>query len=395
MLPLLFVCLVRAEPSSNIRVGLFANHPFHRLTVDGYGGLRVSGQRAQGSLTITLQAGKVRVRDQKNLDILAPSVTVASRAGRWLDLKTDDRRQKRTVGWLEINAKSPDLQVVDVVPLETYVLGVVDGELGSVHFNPESLKAQIVASRSYVLASRGRHAKEGFDFCDSPHCQSFKGTGAIENEFKMAVEMSRGQYLSYNGKPIPAYYHDSCGGKTASIQDVWDSSPLPYLQSVQDGDREGAYCRFSPHAQWTFVANRHQLCDCFQREGWIPTSEALDAVRVIMVNASGRAQQVLIQSSHPLWVPGPDVRAAINRYFGKEVLSSTVFLVKKQGDQFYFSGRGWGHGVGLCQWGAIEMAKKGKTYREILQHYYPGTQIERLPEPQYASVGSDDTSTKL
>ncbi len=386
LLPGLFLTLSFAEPSSNIKVGLFANRPVHCLMIDGYAGLRVNGQRAWGTVTVTLQQGRLRVQDEKALDFTASTVTVASRAGRWMDLKTEAHYKKRTIGWLQLTANGHDLQVVDVIPLESYVLGIVDGELGSVHFNPEGLKAQIVASRSYVLASRGRHKKSGFDFCDSPHCQMFKGTDAIQSEYKLAVEMSRGQYLAYKGKVVPGYYHDSCGGRTASVQEVWDSPAVPYLQGVQDGDSSGAYCRFAPRAQWMFVVNRHQLADCFQRAGWIREHEALNAVRVVSLSGSGRAEQVLIQSQHSAWIPGPEVRSALNRYFGKEVLASTVYRVRSQGDLFYFSGQGWGHGVGLCQWGAIQMANKGKTYREILKHYYPGTQIERLPEPQYVTT---------
>lgn len=373
-----------AQTPTTIRVGLLANRSFSAVTLDGYSGLRASGQRAQGTLKVTAKGPVVEVSDGKALHLKLAVVTVASRGGRWIDIGMEGRTLKRTVGWLQISAKSGQLHIVNTVPLETYVLGIVDSELGSVHFNPESLKAQIVASRSYVLASRGRHKHDGFDFCDTPHCQAFGGTSAIRSDFKLAVETSRGEYLSYGGHPIPAYFHDNCGGRTASIQDVWGTGALPYLQGVQDGAHNDPYCRFAPRAHWHFAADRRTLGECFRKEGWIAEHEALDSLHVVSLDPSGRAQQVLIQSNHPLWVPAVQVRQALNRYFGSEVLSSTVFVIKREKDNFYFIGRGWGHGVGLCQWGAIQMAKEGKTYREILQHYYPGTQIDRLPEPQYA-----------
>jgi stage II sporulation protein D len=376
--------------STSVRVGLFANHPPEQIEVTGYAGLRILGDSASGAVTLRAHTGEVEARDAKGHSWRAPVVTLASRGTRWIDLKSP-AAGRRTVGVLHVRALNGRLQISNVLPIETYVLGVVQGELGSLHFNPESLKAQIVASRSFVLASRppagqagGRHAADGFDFCDGPHCQVFSGTREINGAFKTAMQETRGQFLSYQGRAIPGYFHDTCGGRTASVSDVWGAPRAPYLCGVADD-----FCRHARRAQWSFRASRGALRSCLAEAGWIQDAEALDGLRVATFDSSGRADQVCIQAHHSLWVPSAAFRQALLRHFKGEVLPSTLFQISRNGSEFIFAGKGWGHGVGLCQSGAIAMASAGKSYREILSHYYPGTQLDRLPELQLAAIAPD------
>lgn len=377
--------------ATTIRVRLLASEVLSTITIEAYGGLRISTDRAQGRVIIRAVGNEVELRDTKSLRIQKPILNIASRAGRWMDIQRPDRKTRRTVGWLQLRANDGKLEIINVLPLETYVLGVVEGELGSLHFNPESLKAQIVASRSYVLGSRGRHGKVGFDFCDGPHCQVFGGTASIRSDFKLAMQESRGQYLSFRGKPVPGYFHDNCGGKTAAVEDIWKAQPTGYLQSVSDGEDE-SICKVSPYSRWTYSAPREDLRICFFEAGWIQNQDALDTLRVIRINSSDRAHQVLIQSNHPRWVSAKEFRKTVNTYYNREVIKSTYFTIDKTKNGFEFEGRGWGHGVGLCQWGAIAMGREGKTYKQILRHYYPGTVLERLTEPQYVTNDHDHSS---
>lgn len=379
-----FVC-AQDTSATTVRVRLLSTENLSRLTLRAYGGLRISSERAQGGVTLVACGGQVDVRDERGLKIIKPVVNLTSRAGRWIEIERPGKPPRKTVGWLQISARNGRLQIVNVLPIETYVLGIVDAELGSLAFNPESLKAQIVASRSYVLASRGRHRKESYDFCDRPHCQAFGGTSSIRSDFKAAMEISRGQYLAYKGKPIPAFFHDNCGGLTAFIQDIWPCSASPYLQSVSDGNGAQAFCRNAPRAEWSFHATHEKLRDCFLRAGWITPPYALDTLRVIRVNTSSRAHEVLVQSHQPRWIPAKQFRRVINRHFRGEALKSTFFTITKTKDGYDFNGRGWGHGVGLCQWGAIEMAREGYDYKQILEHYYPKTTLQRLPDLLYVA----------
>ncbi|MFA5974614.1 MAG: SpoIID/LytB domain-containing protein [Elusimicrobiota bacterium] len=377
---------------STVRVRLLANETISQITLQAYGGLRISAERAKDEVVVTACDNQLDIRDAHGPKIIQPVANLASRAGRWIEIQRPKKAPRRTVGWLQISARNGKLQIINVLPLETYVLGITEAELGSLDFNPESLKAQIVASRSYVLASRWRHRKEGYNFCDTPHCQAFGGTSSIRSNFKLAMQISRGQYLSYKGKPIAAFYHDNCGGITAAVQDVWKCPTVPYLQSVSDTNGTDTFCQSAPRAEWHFEAPGQQLRMCFLRAGWIVGLDALDTLRVIRRNSSHRAHQVLIQSNQPRWVPAKEFRQVINRHFHGEVLKSTFFTISKTKDGYEFNGRGWGHGVGLCQWGAIEMAREGYTYQEILDHYYPGTTLERLPEPAMLAATSQNHS---
>jgi len=389
--------LTALEPPKAVRIRLLSNETLSSVTLEAYGGLRVSQQRAWGKVTVSVIGNALHIVDEKDLNFVTTHANFASRAGRWVDMQRPYKTSKRTVGWVQITVNDKKLRIVNILPLETYVLGIVEGELGSLNFHPESLKAQIVASRSYVLAKKSRHRMDGYDFCDRPHCQVFKGTESIRPAFKLAMQSSKGEYLSYNGKAIPAFYHDNCGGKTAAIQDVWKTPSCAYLPSVEDNqqssdanpdkdDDELNYCRNAPRANWTFEAKRDVLRKCFNQEGWITGFDALDTLRVIRINSSERAHQVLVQTAHPRWIGAAEFRRVINRHFDSEVLKSTYFTITRNKDTFTFSGKGWGHGVGLCQWGAIEMGNQGKTYKEILAHYYPGTKVERVLEPVFATT---------
>jgi stage II sporulation protein D len=364
--------------SPNVRIGLFNGRPIDKFQIVGYSGLRISGRIAHGVVTVARHGPMVFARDSEGGFWQDQSLTIASRSGRWMDVEIPGQGHKRTVGILEVNTHGKALQVINILSIETYVLGVVNGELGSLQFNPESLKAQIVASRSFVLASRGRHAVEGYDFCDGPHCQVFSGTAEINQKYKAAVEETRGLFLTYGGRAIPGYFHDNCGGHTAAIQDVWGSAAVPYLQSVEDG-----YCLRSPRAHWSFPVDRKRLTQVIRQAGWLPGSDALDTVRVASFDHSGRADQIAIEGNHSVWVSAAAFRQTLSRSFKSEVLPSTFFSIEKTRTGFLMVGRGWGHGVGLCQQGAIQMANTGRSYRQILAHFYPGTSLDRLPDVEF------------
>jgi stage II sporulation protein D len=369
------VAIPAAAQPTTVRIGLFQGRTPQTIQINGYGGLRVSGRAARGTLTVSCRGNQVVAKDAHGAMWGSASLTVASRGGRFIDVEGDGLAVRRTIGYLQIRLYENRLQIVNVLPIETYVLGVVEPELGSLQFNPESMKAQIVASRSYLLATRNRHRSEGFDFCDRPHCQVYGGTHAINQAFKQAMQETRGQFLAYAGKPIPAFFHDNCGGRTASMGDAWHIDNAPYLASVEDD-----YCKTAPRHHWTYRIDRRILRQALAEAGWIQEFDALSALRVVSFNSSGRADQVCIQTNQPRWVPADEFRQALNRHIGSEVIPSTLFMVKKDQQEFLFVGRGWGHGVGLCQWGAIEMARAGKSYKQILRHFYPGTSFDRLPD---------------
>jgi stage II sporulation protein D len=254
----------------------------------------------------------------------------------------------------------------------------VEPELGSANLPEEVMKAQLVASRSYLLAVHDRHPGKVYDFCDSPHCQVFRGVPANTSALQHASEACRREYLTFRGKPAAAFFHHSCGGMTASIEDVWPGAKIPYLQRVQDGPANRAYCRKGMLAFWAVKKDIAWMKKALVRAKLMKQEETLEKLEVVRMDKSGRAHEILIEGTRQHWVSAAAVRVAINRQADKEIVYSLMFKVSRQGSLFVIKGRGWGHGVGLCQEGAIEMAREGKTYREILNHYYPGTKIDQL-----------------
>ena len=239
------------------------------------------------------------------------------------------------------------------------------------------MKAQLIAARSYILAVRDRHPGEDYDFCDSAHCQMYTGHLRFPLKFRNAAAACRGLYLRYKNAPAAAFFHHSCGGSTAAIEDVWPGGAVPYLRRVQkDSDQEYLGGKGT---LWHFSIDRKAFMKLLVQEGWLGKHDALERLKVIRMDGSGRAQQILIEGNSQRWVKASVFRNAVNRRFHSEVLPSMLFQISSSGSLIRFEGRGWGHGVGLCQAGAMLMAREGKTYRQILQHYYPGTTIARLP----------------
>src|SRR6185437_13090983 len=173
----------------------------------------------------------------------------------------------------------------------------------------------LVASRSYVMAMRGRHRKEGYDFCDTPHCQTFRGMASV-NPLVIAAGLAvQGEYLSHHGRVVPAFFHDNCGGETTTPKAVWGIS-IPYLRGVRDGPAGESYCRFAPSAHWEKFVSRTRLGECLAARKIIAAGAPLVSVQVVDRDASGRARVLALKTDHAIRVPVRKFQAALNDYFG-------------------------------------------------------------------------------
>ena len=263
--------------------------------------------------------------------------------------------------------------VVRLVELEDYVAGVLAGEAGDLT-QPEALKAMAVAARSFATRSRGRHAAEGFDFCSLTHCQVYTSQ-APQERFRAAARATAGQVLRFNGEVIRAYYTGNCGGHSQSAANVWPDQAAPYLPAQPD-----SYCLRdgnSParNVRWTTRLPAAQLEAALRSEPAMDPGGQLRRLAVLQRDATGRVRRLEIAGSVRHEVDGNAFRFLIGRRLGWEKLKSTAFEVRREGGDFLFEGRGFGHGVGLCQAGAARMAEAGFDYRRILAHYYPGTEL--------------------
>jgi stage II sporulation protein D len=265
--------------------------------------------------------------------------------------------------------------ITRAISVEDYVRGVVAAE-GSLEREPEALKALTVASRTYVLKNLGRHAKEGYDFCTTTHCQRYipADADALDNvpeRVSDAVAATKGEVLrDGNDELAAAYFSASCGGATANIGTLWGGSAPPYLRGVRD-----EYCTGEAHHDWTDVISQAQLLKALESDPRTNVGARLSSVNILRKDASGRAEVIAIEGDRRITVSGWDFKIIVGRALGWNLLKSSRFEISRSGSNFVFRGSGFGHGLGLCQEGAHVMAERGAGYRQILAKYFPSTRI--------------------
>jgi stage II sporulation protein D len=271
-------------------------------------------------------------------------------------------------GFLTVTKFNSRAVVVNVLTVEDYLKGVLPKE-ASPGWGAEALKAQAVISRTYTLANMGKHGGLGFDMCDTTHCQVYGGAAWEALSCNVAISATKSEILTYGDKLAQTVFHANCGGHTEDPKYVWNwgGATPEYLQGVKCG-----YCDDAPHAYWEKTLD----------ESFIRQKLALYGVGTIKsitikgVTPAGSAQEVVIKHSKgTLEINAYKFRLAVDAW---QIRSTTFDSIKKDGDKFILKGRGWGHKVGLCQWGAKGMADKGKKYKYILEYYYPKTKIEKV-----------------
>jgi stage II sporulation protein D len=270
---------------------------------------------------------------------------------------------------LELQAQDGLLKLIATMPLEDYVAAALQGE--SLNFShAESLKAMAVAVRTYAARFRPRHQDEGFDFCDNTHCQNLNFTGSTP-AIRSAVEATRGELLWWRGSPAATYYHQNCGGTLAAGEEVWPTVHAPYLKGHVD-----PYCKQGAPLPWQAEFTRGEFEKALRGQGLV-VPPAWTKLEIVLRGGSGRALKLEFKGEPQAarFVSASSVRFAIGRSFGWNRVRSDLYEVETTEASVIFKGRGAGHGVGLCQAGAEEMAKEGQSYRQILDFYYPGTKV--------------------
>jgi stage II sporulation protein D len=273
---------------------------------------------------------------------------LAARLDGSLTLETAASPRLSFPGPLEIRSQDGRLLLTLRMSLEEYVAGVLAGE-SSVFQSVEALKAMAVAARTYAVRHRQRHRAEGFDFCDTTHCQDLR-LAALSDRLRAACDATEGELLWYEGAPADTYYHRHCGGATEAAQYVWPDIRVPYLKQQAD-----TFCVSTGRAEWRAEIAKPDLGGDVAILGRTPSG------RVAEVRVAGRRMS------------GSDFQLAVGRALGWDKLRSNFYQIIDRGDRLVFQGYGAGHGVGLCQVGAEQRGQQGHTYRQILAFYYPGT----------------------
>lgn len=286
------------------------------------------------------------------------------------------------------------LSAINVVEMENYLLGVVPFEIGRLGATAiEAMKAQAVAARTYAIGNMNGRGSLGFDFYATVADQVYGGTSGEDSVVSRAVRETRGEIITHAGRPIMAYYSSTCGGHTADVNESWPwRPPQPYLKGRPDTDDAGeAYCKTSSRFRWTNAWRGDSLRMVLQQT--LSTRlrnpnfriTKVEDVRVTGHSNSGRAEAVSITADGVTYrIPADSIRWVLKPTPGAAGLNSSLIFDLKatqsngEVSRLEVRGGGWGHGVGMCQVGAINRAKAGQNYRQILGAYYTDTKIDRL-----------------
>ncbi len=267
-------------------------------------------------------------------------------------------------GVLELSVMNGLLLVVDEIPLEQYLVGLINSEISST-WPMEAIKAQAVVARTYAVAKREERRTAPYHLEASVMDQAYDGSGLEDSRAARGVYETAGQILTYHGAPIQAFYHASCGGKTEDAANVWGGVSPPYLKGV-----DCQYCASATSSTWEQVLPLSKIESVLRLSG-------LTAIKAGPKNNRGRLKSVLLVTAHgTVTMPATKFRMTV----GSTVIKSTNFTVHVAGGNAIFNGLGYGHGVGLCQWGAKQRALDGFTYSEILSYYYPGTELRTVTD---------------
>ncbi|WCL48834.1 SpoIID/LytB domain-containing protein [Leptospira sp. GIMC2001] len=270
-------------------------------------------------------------------------------------------------GEIWIDPNDGDAYVLNIVPLEKYLLAVVPSEMPN-SWPEEALKAQAVCARTFVIREMLNKKNQPYDVDTSTSSQVYGGVGKEHPRTTKAVEDTQGTILIYKDEPIHAFFHSNAGGYTERPENVWGGKNLPYLDHV-----ESEYDQYASNYSWQLDVP----IDSMNRSLASIGLGRIESINVLGRNLSQRVELLeVIGEKGSRKVKGVDFR----KMLGYDKVKSLKFGIKKESDRFFIKGLGFGHGVGLSQWGAHGMAKDNINYRNILRHYYKGADLANMVE---------------
>ena len=279
-----------------------------------------------------------------------------------LSQKMTEIKPRKYVGDFEITKGKNGLCIVNCVNLDDYIAGVVESE-GGVGHHLEYYKAQAVLSRTYAIRNLNRHKKEGYDLCDRVHCQAYHNKWRFSKTIMDAVAQTKNEVIvDSSGKFVEGFFHANCGGQTSESDLIWNES-IPYLKSFRD-----TFCIYTKQANWQKKILKSKWSEFFQENYFISSSDSFFNYQQFHFQQDCRKAFFV----HPRYgIPLRNIRDQFD-------LKSTFFSCDEEGEYVVLKGKGYGHGVGLCQEGAMKMAKSSLKYDQILTYYFYQSKIIRL-----------------
>ena len=371
---------LKVEADSIVIGGTGGERAFEIVAPDG----RVLHRGGEGERVVVREQAGLRARAGGRTIDLPELTTVRSAPGSVGYVMVDNAQYRGSV--LLRSSTGGGVTAVNTLDLETYLLGVVPREIPVTQF--EAVKAQAVAARTYAVGQMGRRESLGFDFYASVQDQVYGGIGAENDIATRAVAETAGEILTWNGRPIDAFYHSTCGGRTAAIEEVWRSEPVPYLRSVSD-ERPGggAWCEQSNRFRWTVRWTGEELRSTLARTLAPRGAAAVRAVQDVAVAEEGpsdRAEWTHIRADDRDYrIRGDSIRWVLRTPNDQGLNSARLYDIRTEKSGGAISalevdGGGWGHGIGMCQVGAMGRSAGGQSYREILAAYYQGATLTRI-----------------
>ncbi len=349
------------EGSPHVRVAVFQKERTLRVKVDGpyeitdgEGRILLSGTR----LKTTLTTHKNRILLAGNAFDTPKVIIKGSDSG---IITVNDRMFRQEIQF--IKNKDVRLTVINRIAIEPYVKGIMYHEAS--HYWPmEALKVQAIVSRTYVLYQIEENKANDFDVTSDIYSQVYGGRTSERYRTNKAVEETEGKILTFQGKVFPAYFSATCAGHTEDASELWNID-MPPLKGVACG-----FCKESPHFNWHYVLTLDEIQEKLAEAG--KGMGRIKDITILSRNKSGRVKELKIVTADK---ESKILAKEFRNIIGPNIIRSTNFKLTVVDKDAIFEGIGWGHGVGLCQWGAYFMAKQGRTHDEILTYYYPGSQI--------------------
>jgi len=283
--------------------------------------------------------------------------------------------------WIVLSADT-GVTIINRLDTEDYLKGVVPHEIGKLNAEGfEALKAQAVAARTYAYVHLGSRKSQGFDVYADTRDQVYNGRNDEDSLVNEAILATSNVVIKYNGNLIEAYYHSTCGGKTESPE-VWEKESKPYLAAVSDSTESSVFCELSKYKRWEEKFSKTELVNLFQKNATNAKADKIfpfSKVEQILITEkfpSGRVKRLVVFTDKGSFEVFGDKARWLFQRAGK-ILPSSLLSISQNGNDYIISGSGFGHGIGMCQFGVIARARAGQKFDDILKAYYTGVSVER------------------